>query len=98
MVVGRQLPRHVIVWLACVPRIALCSQQIHRVVAVGLVEPYDIGARGERTLPEGEVRHGTLHLDPLREQPCEQLCDAGRIALPVGNEERIGRLLEPLAP
>ena len=94
MIVGRQLPGNVVVGLAAVLGVVLGRQQVYRVVAVRLVESHDVGACREPAFLEGEVRRRTVHLDALRQQSRNELRNARRVTLPIGNQEREWRFIE----
>jgi hypothetical protein len=72
----------------------LRGQQIDGVVAVRLVEPHHVRARRKHAFPEAEGRGRAPYLDALCKEPRDELRHACRIALPVGNQEAEGRVLE----
>ena len=98
MVVGRQFPGNIVIGRALVLRIVLRQQQIHGVVAIGLVEAHHIRPGREAAFLEHQGFGGTLHFDMLAEQARHQLRDPQPVALVVGNQDRERRFLHALAP
>ena len=54
----------------------LWLEEVHRVVAVGLIEVDDEGAGGEASFCDGKGRSGSPDLDALGEEPIDELNDA----------------------
>ena len=95
----RQRPRHVVVRL--VGRFArelLRLEQVHRVVAIGLVEPDDEAPLLERPLLHGDRGVEPRDLDAVAAQDLDHLRHAPRVALVLRDDERVRVALDALLP
>src|SRR5215471_7598309 len=96
MIVSGKLPGNVIVWLAAIFRIVLWCEQVHRIIAIGLVEPDDVGARRIRTVFQRKGRLRAADLNMLAHEPGDKLANAPWIALIRWNQEGVRRFFETL--
>ena len=97
VIMSGKLPGNIIIWLAAIFRVVLWREQVHRIVAIGLVEPDDVSASGIRAIFQGKGRLRAAHLNVLAHEPADKLGNARGIALIRGNQEGVRRFLETLA-
>src|SRR5690349_14515772 len=76
----------------------LRSEQIYSVIAVGLIEAYDVGAGRKAAIFKLNRRLRDGDLDVLADESPHHLGHARAVALIGGNKERIRRLAQTFLP
>src|SRR5439155_23309600 len=98
MVVGRKLPRDVVVRRRSILRVVLRCEQINRVVSVWLIEANHVRSRRKPSFLDLNCVLRPANFDVLPNEPCHHLFHSGRISLISRNQKRIGRLSETFLP
>ena len=92
-----KFPGDIVVRFDGVFRILLRSEEIHGVIAIGLIETYDVGANGEGAFFKMERLFRAADFDVLAHQASDELRDARGISLIVRNKEGRRRFIEAFA-
>ena len=97
MIVSGKFPGNIVVWLAAIFRVVLWREQIHGIVAIGLIKTDHVGARRIRTISQSKRRLREADFNVLTHEASNKLSNAQAIALIRGNQKGVRRFIETLA-